>query len=120
MLDPCQKQVRPDERTTRRTRRQVIGGVVVTLGGLAAAPSVRGFSQEKMAEKAGSVADQLRTELHQDVTLKATPQHIYDTLMDSKLFAAFSHEAAEIVGDKVVRDLVEHWPEREAAIPHAP
>jgi purine nucleoside permease len=26
-------------------------------------------------------------------------------------------EAAETVGDKVVRDLVEHWPEREAAIP---
>ncbi len=27
-------------------------------------------------------------------------------------------EAAEIVGDKVVRDLVEHWSERESAIPH--
>ncbi len=29
-------------------------------------------------------------------------------------------EAAEIVGDKVVRDIVEHWAEREATIPHAP
>jgi purine nucleoside permease len=29
-------------------------------------------------------------------------------------------EAAEIVGDKVVRDLVEHWAERESTIPHAP
>ena len=28
-------------------------------------------------------------------------------------------EAAEIVGDKVVRDLVEHWGERESTIPHA-
>jgi purine nucleoside permease len=28
-------------------------------------------------------------------------------------------EAAELVGDKVVRDLVEHWAEREATIPHA-
>ena len=27
-------------------------------------------------------------------------------------------EAAEIVGDKVVRDLVEHWAERESTIPH--
>jgi purine nucleoside permease len=27
-------------------------------------------------------------------------------------------EAAEIVGDKVVRDLVEHWSERESTIPH--
>ena len=29
-------------------------------------------------------------------------------------------EAAEMVGDKVVRDLVEHWAERESTIPHAP
>src|SRR6202790_4590545 len=29
-------------------------------------------------------------------------------------------EAAETVGDKVVRDLIEHWPERESTIPHAP
>lgn len=31
-----------------------------------------------------------------------------------------SLEAAEIVGDKVVRDLVEHWAERENNIPHLP
>jgi purine nucleoside permease len=29
-------------------------------------------------------------------------------------------EAAQIVGDKVVRDIVDHWPDRESAIPHAP
>ncbi len=29
-------------------------------------------------------------------------------------------DAAERVGDKVVRDIVEHWAEREATIPHAP
>ena len=28
-------------------------------------------------------------------------------------------EAAEKVGDKVVRDIVEHWSERESKIPHA-
>jgi hypothetical protein len=28
-------------------------------------------------------------------------------------------EAAEAVGDKVVRDLVEHWADREATIPYA-
>jgi len=31
-----------------------------------------------------------------------------------------SLEAAEIVGDKVVRDIVTHWTERESTIPHAP
>ncbi len=29
-------------------------------------------------------------------------------------------EAAETVGDKVVRDIVEHWADRESNIPHAP
>jgi purine nucleoside permease len=29
-------------------------------------------------------------------------------------------EAAQIVGDKVVHDLVEHWADREPTIPHAP
>jgi purine nucleoside permease len=29
-------------------------------------------------------------------------------------------EAAQSVGDKVVRDIVEHWADRESSIPHAP
>lgn len=29
-------------------------------------------------------------------------------------------EAAQVVGDKIVHDLVEHWSERETTIPHAP
>jgi purine nucleoside permease len=29
-----------------------------------------------------------------------------------------SLEAAQVVGDKVVRDIVEHWPERATSIPH--
>jgi purine nucleoside permease len=29
-------------------------------------------------------------------------------------------EAAQIVGDKVVRDIVEHWADRESSTPHAP
>jgi purine nucleoside permease len=29
-------------------------------------------------------------------------------------------EAAQVVGDKVVRDIVEHWAERESTIPHIP
>jgi len=29
-------------------------------------------------------------------------------------------EAAQTVGDKVVRDIVEHWTDRQSAIPHFP
>jgi len=37
-------------------------------------------------------------------------------------YAAYMHslEAAERVGDKVVRDIVEHWAERESNLPRAP
>jgi purine nucleoside permease len=31
-----------------------------------------------------------------------------------------SLEAAQTVGDRVVRDIVEHWADRQANIPHAP
>ena len=29
-------------------------------------------------------------------------------------------EAAQIVGDKVVRDIVQHWADRESTLPHQP
>ena len=50
-----------------------------------------------------------------------TPAESLHTMFDTK-YAAFlpAVEAAERVGDKVVRDIVEHWPERESTIPHAP
>jgi purine nucleoside permease len=46
-------------------------------------------------------------------SLKATASGNY-----SAYFPAL--EAAETVGDKVVRDIVEHWEERESRIPHWP
>ena len=42
--------------------------------------------------------------------------------MHGRKYSAFTPalEAAERVGDKVVRDIVEHWAQRESTIPHAP
>jgi purine nucleoside permease len=42
-------------------------------------------------------------------------------IMNTGKYEAYlpSLEAAETVGDKVVRDIVEHWAERESHIPHA-
>jgi len=44
------------------------------------------------------------------------------TEMVSGNYSAYipSLEAAQIVGDKVVRDIVEHWAERENQVPHIP
>src|SRR6266404_1768518 len=50
----------------------------------------------------------------------STPAESLKSMVGGK-YAAYlpAVEAAEIVGDKVVRDLVEHWGERESTIPHA-
>ena len=48
----------------------------------------------------------------------STPAESLKSMVDGK-YAAYmpALEAAEIVGDKVVRDLVAHWAERESIIP---
>lgn len=65
------------------TRRQLILGGAVALGGLAASPKM-------WAQAPGASANQTRTALHQNVELNASPQRIYEILLDSKQFAAFS------------------------------
>jgi len=49
-----------------------------------------------------------------------TPAESLQSMVGGK-YAAYmpSLEAAEIVGDKVVRDIVEHWAVRENSVPHA-
>jgi purine nucleoside permease len=51
----------------------------------------------------------------------STPAESLKSMFDAN-YAAYmpALEAAEIIGDKVVRDLVEHWADRESTIPHAP
>jgi activator of HSP90 ATPase len=78
------------------TRRQAIAGAAVAVSSLAAASSLRAASQ---AESPVAPADKTRTSLHQEVDFKASPQRIYEILLDSKQFAAFSLEPAEIHGD---------------------
>jgi activator of HSP90 ATPase len=43
-----------------------------------------------------ATANENRTALHQDVALKASPQSVYDTLLDAKAFAAFTGAPADI------------------------
>ncbi len=78
------------------TRRQAIAGVAIAFGSLAAGAGVWGKSQQKMTETQSTGAEGLLTYLHQEVDIKASPQRIYDALLDSKQFSAFSGEPAEI------------------------
>ncbi|MFZ0803016.1 MAG: SRPBCC family protein [Terriglobales bacterium] len=77
------------------TRRQVIGGGAVAFACLALG-AVRAGAQQTMTETPSTGADKTRTYLHQEVNFKADPHRIYDILLDSKKFSAFSGEPATI------------------------
>jgi activator of HSP90 ATPase len=92
-----------DENTVQKTRGQtkrremLVGGVAVFAGLVAGAR--RAIAQQGMAEK-NSTGDEAKiTSLHQELDFKAEPHRIYEILLDSKEFAAFTSRAAEISRD---------------------
>lgn len=78
------------------TRRQVIAGVAAAFGSLTAGAAAWGKTPQVTTEPPSAGADKLRTSLHQEIDLVASPHRIYDVLLDSKQFAAFSGGAAVI------------------------
>lgn len=79
------------------SRRQLISGVAMTFGGLAAGFGAWGRSQQQtMKENQGSAGNQGRTSLHQEIDRKASPQWICEVLLDSKQFGAFTGMPADI------------------------
>lgn len=77
------------------TRRQVLVSMVAMLGGLAVSSVVQA-QMTPMKEAPATAANRDRVFLHQEIDYKATPQRIYEVLLDAKQFAAFSGMAAEI------------------------
>jgi activator of HSP90 ATPase len=91
------------DRTTRivlahtPTRRQIMTGLLVTCCSQIMNPSLWGQGQENAVKKIpGAAANKSKTSLHQEIDYKATAQRIYDVLLNSKDFAAFSGAPAEI------------------------
>ena len=80
------------------TRRQVIAGSVAALGSLAVGSAVAQDSKapQKMAVVPSAGPEATRTSLHQEIDLKASPERVYEALLDSKQFAAFTGMPAEI------------------------
>jgi activator of HSP90 ATPase len=78
------------------TRRQCLAAAAVTLSALVTSSALRGKPQQAMTEKQSTGAEATRTYLQQEVDLKASPQKIYEILLDSKQFATFTGMPAEI------------------------
>jgi activator of HSP90 ATPase len=79
------------------TRRQIIAAVALSLGGLAAGKKLSAQTpQESMKQVPSTSANDSRTSLHQENIINAAPSRIYEALLDSKQFAAFSGMPADI------------------------
>jgi activator of HSP90 ATPase len=78
------------------TRRQLIAGVAAFLGSLTVSSKVAAQTPAPRPEQPSTGIDATKTSLHQEIDLSGNPQRIYEALLDSKQFAAFSGEAAEI------------------------
>jgi activator of HSP90 ATPase len=80
------------------TRRQVIVGSVVALGSLAVGSGAAQDSKppQKMAVVPSAGPEGTRTSLHQEIAFNAGPERVYEALLDSKQFAAFTGMPAEI------------------------
>jgi activator of HSP90 ATPase len=87
----------PAATTLLPTRRRVITGVALGLSSLAAGRICRSQSQQPaMQEKPLNPAHAALTSIHYDIDFKAAPRRIYETLLSSKQFAAFTGLAADI------------------------
>jgi activator of HSP90 ATPase len=81
----------------RLTRRQVVAGAAIAMGGMAANLSLLGETpQQPPRETPGSSPTSTRTSLHDEVAVKTSPQRIYELLLDSKQFAALTGAPAQI------------------------
>ncbi len=80
------------------SRRQVIVAGTAMIAG-AMVGSARALTQQTMKEEQSTGPDKARTYLHQEVDFKASPHRIYEILLDSRQFTAFSGEPAEISKD---------------------
>ncbi len=78
-------------------RRKVITGIAAVFGGFAANSKLLGETpQQTMEQKPATAANRTRTSLHEEIDLNASPQRIYEAILDSKQFTTFTGLPAEI------------------------
>ena len=87
----------PETHPHAPARRQLLASAAVLLGGLVVAATASTITQQPaMKEPPSNPVNQKLTALHQEIPLNASPQRIYEILLDSKQFATFSGMPAEI------------------------
>jgi activator of HSP90 ATPase len=79
------------------TRRQVVTGIAAACcTSILSSPLVAQDQPNAMQQVPSTSANQARTTIHQEIEYRADPQRIYEVLLSSKDFTAFSGAPAEI------------------------
>ncbi|HZL27714.1 MAG TPA: SRPBCC family protein [Acidobacteriaceae bacterium] len=78
--------------TGKTTRRRLLAATPLAVAGLV----INASAQQPMAQIPSTAEDSKKTALHQEVELKAPATRVYQILIDSKQFTAFSGAPAEI------------------------
>ena len=78
------------------TRRQLVTSVAIAVGSIATHSSLLAQSQQPGMETPGTTPTSTRTSLHDEITLKTSPQRIYELLLSSKQFSTLTGRPAEI------------------------
>lgn len=78
------------------SRRQLLASAATAFGTLGAGRILWGKAQQKREEQESKGAEGLLTYLHQELKLPGSSQRIFEALLDSKQFAAFTGMPAEI------------------------
>jgi activator of HSP90 ATPase len=86
---------KPPSPASTQTRRQAVAGIAVSLFACARVLAET-QQQPSMTQVPSTIADNKRTSLHQEVDFKVSPQRIYQALLSSKDFAAFTGAPAQI------------------------
>jgi activator of HSP90 ATPase len=86
----------PNRQAITATRRQVIAGVAIAFGSLATTSVAFGKAPPAKVDPTSIPPTNAPCSIHQEIQFNASPHRIYETLLDSKEFAAFSGEPAEI------------------------
>jgi activator of HSP90 ATPase len=90
-------QANPSTSTYAKNRRQFVRGIVIGLAALAASAKGRTQPQQLPGNGTpGNAPNPRRTSLHYQAEFKVGPQRVYEALLDSKQFAAFTGLPAEI------------------------
>jgi len=76
----------------KATRRQLLAASPLVVAGLV----IHANAQQPIAEIPSAADDSKKTALHQEIELKASAARIYQILLDSKQFTAFTGAPAEI------------------------